>query len=248
MQHYVIIEDEPKNMRVLRKMLDDYCPQIIFAGQASNTKEGEILIQKAQPELVFLDIEMPFGNTFDMLDRLMPIRFEVIFVTAFDNYTLMAFKYSALDYLLKPISIDELCAAVQKASEKWRLKNINQQLQNLLANLRQPEVSSHKLALPNAESLVFITVDDIIRCEARGGYTVFFMKDGEKILSTKPIKDYEEVLPPSIFCGYTVPHIVNLLCIRKYHRGRGGYIEMEGQVMIEVSTRRKNEFLNRFGF
>lgn len=245
---YIIIDDESKNIRVLKKMLDEFCPDTFFEGEATNTSEGEELIRKIQPDLVFLDIQMPYENAFDLLDRILPVKFEIIFVTAFNDYTLKAFRYCALDYLLKPVNIDELSAAVQKVAERLRLKNVNFQLNNLLANLRQPSASSHKLALPNAESLVFISVKDIIRCEASRGYTIFFMNNGDKILSTKTIKDYEDLLPPDTFLRVHHSHIVNLLYVRKYHKGRGGYIEMDGRVMIEVSTRRKNEFLGRFGF
>jgi two-component system, LytTR family, response regulator len=245
---YLLIDDEPKNTRILKKMLEEFCPDTCFAGAASNTREGEDLIHKVQPDLVFLDIRLAHENAFELLDRLFPVSFDVIFVTAFNDYTLKAFRYSALDYLLKPINIRELKAAVQKATEKLQLRNINRQLQNLLANLRQPDATSHKLALPDAESLTFISVGDIVHCEANGGYTTFFMKNGDKILSTKSIKEYETLLPPDIFLRIHHSHIVNLQYVKKYHRGRGGYIEMEGNVSIEVSTRRKTEFLVRFGF
>jgi two-component system LytT family response regulator len=248
MINYVLIDDEPRNTKVLNKMLEEFCPDTFFAGTATNTVDAEALIGRVQPDLVFLDIQIPHGSAFELLDRLMPVKFEIIFVTAFSDYTLKAFRYAALDYLLKPVNIDELIAAVQRASEKLRLKNINRQLNNLLANLRQPEPSSHKLALSNADSLVFIAVEDIVRCEAKGGYTVFFMRNGEKILSSKTIREYEDLLPPDIFLRVHHAHIVNLLFVKKYHRGRGGFIEMEGSVMIEVSIRRKNEFLSRFGF
>ena len=248
MLRYITIDDESRNTRVLKKMLDEFCPDTHFEGEATNTSEGEALIRKTQPDLVFLDIQMPYENAFDLLDRLLPVKFEVIFVTAFNDYTLKAFRYCALDYLLKPVNIDELSAAVQKAAEKLRLKHVNNQLNNLLSNLRQSKSTSHKLALPNADSLVFVSVDDITRCEARGGYTVFFMNNGDKIMSTKTIKDYEDLLPSDTFLRVHHSHIVNLLYVRKYHKGRGGYIEMDGRIMIEVSIRRKNDFLGRFGF
>jgi two-component system LytT family response regulator len=248
MINYILVDDEAKNTRALREMLEDSCPDTLFAGTATNIKEAEKLIREIQPDLVFLDIQMPHGDAFDLLDRLLPVKFEVIFVTAFDNYSLKAFRYCALDYLLKPVDTEELVTAVQKASERLRLKNTSRQLNALLSNLRQPEASFHKLAIPNMENLVFISVDDIMRCEARGGCTVFFMKDSKEITSTKTLGEYEELLPQGIFFRVHHSHIVNLFCIRKYHKGRGGYIEMEDRVMIEVSTRRKNEFLSRFGF
>lgn len=244
----VIIEDEPGNVRVLKKMLEDYCQDIRVCGEAYDAIEGQKAIVNLQPDLVFLDIEMPYGNAFDILDRLMPVKFEVIFVTAFNDYILKAFKYSALDYLLKPINIEELRLAVQKASDKLRIKDINAHLQNLLSNLKQPNQAAHKLALPILDGLVFVTVDLISRCEASKGYTYFHMINGEKILSTRNIKDYEEILPATLFMRVHNSHIINLMCIKKYHKGRGGYIEMDDKVMIEVASRRKNEFLGRFGF
>jgi two-component system, LytTR family, response regulator len=244
----VIVDDEPKNIRVLIKMLEEFCPEALIVGEATNATEAEKTIVKLQPDLLFLDVEMPYGNAFDLLDRLMPVKFEIVFVTAFNDYTLKAFKYSALDYLLKPVNIEELRTAVQKASEKLRLRNTNKQLNNLLANLKQPDASSYKLALPSMEGLVFVPTDTITRCEASGGYTVFYLKSGEKILSAKNIKEYEEILPPSTFLRVHNSHIINLMCIKKYHKGRGGYIEMDDQALIEVASRRKNEFLSRFGF
>jgi two-component system LytT family response regulator len=248
MINYIIIDDEPKNIRVLRKMLENFCPDTCYLGEAINAKEGEELIRESQPDLLFLDIEMPFGNAFNLLDRLMPVKFEIIFVTAFDNYTLQAFKYSALDYLLKPVNIEELCAAVQRASGKLKLKDINQQLNSLFSNLRQPDAGAFKLALPNDEGLVFVTVDDIIRCEASGGYTFFYLKNGDKILACRNLREYEAILPPANFLRVHNSHIINVMCIKKYHKGRGGHIEMENNIMIEVSSRRKKEFLRRFGF
>jgi two-component system LytT family response regulator len=242
----IIIDDEPANIRVLKKLLLEFCPDTLVTGSASDADEGEKVITKLQPDLVFLDIEMPYGNAFDLLDRLMPVKFEVIFVTAFNDYTLKAFKYSALDYLLKPVNIEELRAAVQKASERQRLRNTNQQLNNLLANLREPHPSSYKLALPSMEGLAFVPIDTITRCEASGGYTIFYLKTGEKILSAKNIKEYEEILPAATFIRVHNSHIINLMFIKKYHKGRGGYIEMDDQTTIELASRRKNEFLSRF--
>jgi two-component system LytT family response regulator len=248
MINYILIDDEPKNIRILQKMLEEFCPDASFAGSATQLNEGEDLVLKVKPDLIFLDIQLPYGNAFDLLDRLQPITFEVIFVTAFNDYTLKAFRYSALDYLLKPVNINELVAAFQKASEKLRLRKVNLQLNTLLSNLRQSESTSHKLALPNAESLVFINVGDIVRCEAKGGYTAFFMKNGDKIVSTRAIKEYEDLLPSDIFIRIHNSHIINIQYVKKYHKGRGGYIEMEGNVSVEVSIRRRNEFLGRFGF
>jgi two-component system LytT family response regulator len=229
-------------------MLDEFCPDIQFVGSASGVEDGDALIRKEEPKLVFLDIQLSHENAFDLLDRLMPINFEVIFVTAYNEYAVRAFRYSALDYLLKPVNIEELSAAVARASEQIRLRSLNRQLQNLLFNLRSPEATAYKLAIPNADSLSFISVGDIIRCEANGGYTHFFMTNGDRVLSTKTIGEYEELLPPDIFMRIHSKHIINIQHIKKYHKGRGGFVEMEGMYTIEVSARRKAEFLSRFGF
>jgi len=239
----VIIDDERGNIRVLKELLQEYCWNITILGEAGQADEAYTLIREVQPELVFLDVEMPYGNGFDLLDKLMPIDFEVIFVTAFNDYTLKAFRYSALDYLLKPVNLKELRGAVQKAGERLQMKRSNLQLNNLLSNLRQPDPAAIKLAIPGTESISFIRFDDIIRIQAEGGYSCFHMKDGQKLTSSKSIKEYEDILPVSLFIRVHNSHIVNLGCIRKYHRGRGGYVEMDDGQMIEVASRRKDKFL-----
>ncbi len=239
----VIIDDEPGNIRVLKELLQEYCWDVAILGEAGQADDAYSLIQEVHPELVFLDVEMPYGNGFDLLDKLMPVDFEVIFVTAFNDYTLKAFRYSALDYLLKPVNLKELRIAVQKAGERLQLKRSNLQLNNLLTNMRQPVPSAIKLAIPGVESISFIQFDDIIRIEADGGYSRFHLKDGQKVMSSKNIKEYEDILPVSLFNRVHNSHIVNLNCIKKYHRGRGGHVEMEDGQMIEVASRRKDKFL-----
>lgn len=246
MANAVIIDDEPRNNRILRKMLEDFCPQVKVIGEAENAELGVQVIRELNPELVFLDIEMPYGNAFDLLDRLKPVRFEVIFVTAFNDYSLKAFRYSALDYLLKPVNIEELQGAVKRAVEKVRSKHLQSQIEVLLQNMNKPDPSTQKLALPSREGLVFIVIGDIIRCEANGGYTYFHMQNNERIISAKNIKEYEDLLPEKLFFRVHHSHLINLNCIKKYHRGRGGFVEMSDGAHIEVATRRKDEFLARF--
>jgi two-component system, LytTR family, response regulator len=244
----VIIDDEPKNVRVLKNMLIEFCPDVSLLGEANNSNEGKELIQQKKPELVFLDIEMPYGNGFDLLNALMPIDFEVIFVTAFDKYMLQALKYSALDYLLKPVNIEDLKVAVQHAEVRIKKNSINQQLTVLLENLKKQESGLKKIAVPTAEGFDFILIEDIIRCEAQGPYTRIFIKGSKSILVSKPLKDYETLLPDNIFLRIHNSHLVNLNFIKKYNRGRGGYIEMDDGTALEVATRRKDEFLSRFGY
>ena len=243
----IIIDDEPKNIRILRKLVEDYCPAVNVIADASDVESANRVINETSPDLLFLDIEMPFGNAFDLLDKLKPISFEVIFVTAFNDYALKALKYSALDYLLKPVNIEELKLAVERAIQRIQVKNINETLNNLLYNLQKPQPTMQKLALPSAEGLIFIHLDKIVRCEASGAYTIIYTRKGEKITTSRNIKDYEDLLPAGMFFRVHNSHIVNLNCIKKYYRGRGGYIEMEDGATIEVATRRKDGFLKSFG-
>lgn len=243
----VLIDDEPKNNRILKLMLEEFCPDVKIEGQADNAAVGAQLVQEVKPDLVFLDIEMPYGSGFDLLDQLKPIHFEVIFITAFNDYSLKAIKYSALDYLLKPVNIDELIAAVAKAVQKVAARNINERIEALLYNLQKPQQAVQKLALPSKEGYVFVLLSDIMRCESKGGYTTFYIKGMDKVLSSKSIKEYEPLLPDDLFFRIHNSHIVNLNCVKKYHRGRGGYLEMEDGTMIEVATRRKDELMARFG-
>ena len=244
----VIIDDETRNIKLMKNILSKFCPQVHLIGDANNGQTGQELIRQKKPELVFLDIEMPYGNGFDLLNALMPINFEVIFVTAFDKYVLQALKYSALDYLLKPINIDELKGAVQNAELRIQKNSVNQQLSNLLDNFKKQESGLKKIAVPTSGGFDFILIDDIIRCEALGAYTKIHINDSKKIVVSKPLKDYETILPEDIFFRIHNSHLINLNYIKKYNRGRGGIVELDDGSIIEVAIRRKDEFLKRFGF
>lgn len=243
----LIIDDEPRNVRILKNLLEEFCPEVMIEGEAGDVNTALTAIRHYKPDLVFLDIEMPYGNAFDLLDKLMPIDFEVIFITAFDTYTLKAFKYSALDYLLKPVDIQDLRAAVKRAVERMAGKNINLQLANLLGNLKNTQPGLQKLALPAIDGIMFVNVTEIIRFEANGSYTDVHFDSLEKITVSKNIKEYEDILPPSIFCRVHNSHIINLNRVKKYHKGRGGYLVMDDGTNIEVSIRRRDDFLSKFG-
>lgn len=243
----LLIDDEPKNNRILKLMLEEFCPQVEVEGQAENIDDAMQLIEEKEPDLVFLDIEMPLGSGFDLLDRIKPVNFEIIFITAFNNYSLKAIKYSALDYLLKPVNIDELIQAVNKAMERVKSRNANSRIENLLFNLKKTQAGVQKLALPAKEGYVFVPLPDIIRCESKGGYAIFYVKGMEKIVSSKNIKEYESLLLDDMFFRIHNSHIINLNHIKKYHRGRGGFVEMEDGTKLEVASRRKDELMARFG-
>ncbi|MDF2190750.1 response regulator transcription factor [Paraflavitalea sp. CAU 1676] len=243
----VLIDDEPNNIDTLQHLLDRYCPQVQVVGRAESAQSGVAVIQSTQPDLVFLDIEMPYGNAFDLLNSLNPIQFDVIFVTAFDNYAINAIRYSALDYLLKPVNIKELQLAVQKAADQLLQKNMHKRIDTLFYNLSTPKSAYQRLALPTLDGLVFVNTEDVIRMEAKSNYTVIYFKNGSTVTVSKTLKEFEDILSADQFSRIHHSHIINHHFVKKYHRGRGGYIEMEDGTSIEVSIRKRDEFLSKFG-
>jgi two-component system LytT family response regulator len=241
----LIVEDEPGNVRIMYKLLEVYCPQVDICGDAGNVDTALELIKKTKPELIFLDIEMPGGNAFTLLDKLKPLNFEVIFVSAYDNYTLKAIKYSALDYILKPVNIEELINAVNKVSAKINSQQLQQRIESLMGNLNTSKKSLQSLAVPANFGYEFIVINNIIRCEASGKYTYFYMNDGRKIISVKNLKEYEDLLSPDVFFRIHHSHIININFIKRYHKATG-IIEMEDTMKIPIASRRKKEFLSLF--
>ncbi|HEY4064274.1 MAG TPA: LytTR family DNA-binding domain-containing protein [Puia sp.] len=241
----VLIDDEIDSICVLEKLLEASCPQVEIIGKADGVETGLHVIQATRPDLVVLDIEMTQGNAFDLLNALQPVNFQVIFVTAFDNYAIRAFKYSAADYLLKPVDIDELSDAVKRVSGRMGEKSVMDQMKMLLENVGSFHLSQQKIAIPTLTGLVFIAIRDIIRFEANGNYTYIHLSNGEELIATRNIKDYEDLLPETIFCRVHNSHIINLHRIQQYHKGRGGNVIMEGGSSIEVASRRREEFLRR---
>lgn len=242
----ILIDDEPINNSILSAMLEEFCPQVQVVGQATCAEDALALIGEKKPDLLFLDIQMPGQNGFALLNRLMPAPPEVIFVTAFDSYAMNAIRHSALDYLLKPLNIAELQESVEKAKLKLQLKSSRLQLENLLANLGKP-AGLKKIALPSREGYEFISISRIIRLEASKGYSIFHLHQGSKLTTSRHIKEYEEILPAEVFFRVHHSHLINLNFVKKYHRGRGGYLEMEDGSLVEVAARRKEEFLRQLG-
>ncbi len=241
----VLVDDEIDSIRVLQKLLETACPDVDIVGKADGVETALHTIQTTRPDLVFLDIEMTQGNAFDLLNQLQPLSFRVIFVTAFDNYALRAFKYSAVDYLLKPVDIDDLRSAVERVSSELQEKSIVEKMQVLLENVSTMQLSRQKMAIPTINGLSFVTIQDIIRLEAKGSYTIIYLGNKEQITATRNIKDYEDLLPETIFCRVHNSHIINIHKIQKYLKGRGGYVTMEDGSAIEIATRRREEFFQR---
>ncbi|THU38291.1 response regulator transcription factor [Niastella caeni] len=240
-----IIDDEPKNITILKELLNQYCPHVTVKAEATNATEAIQVIRKTQPHLVFMDIEMPETNAFGLLNQLLPINFETIFVTAYETYAFQAFKYSALDYLLKPIDIDDLTIAVEKAVTRIREKNTNRKPDFFHNQL--PGYTFSKIALSTADGLTFYPIADIVCCKAKGACTqVDFVKD-KSLTTAGTLKEFEEMLPADVFCRVHHSYLVNLNYIKKYYRGKGGYIELINGQTIEVSQRKRDEFLGRLG-
>ncbi|SDD59456.1 two component transcriptional regulator, LytTR family [Mucilaginibacter pineti] len=231
----IIIDDEPSNIENLWALLQKHCPQVnVFAG-AGDVATAEKQISQHQPDLLFLDIQLKDETGFDLL-KLLPVKnFEVIFVTAFDHYGIQAIKYAALDYLLKPVDIDELTQAVAKAELKVKSRQSNQQLEFLISNLKKDDAPLLKIALPQQKEIRYVLVSNIIRCEADDTYTFFFLNDGDKILVSKPLKEYADLLQPNGFLRTHQSHLVNVSHIRSWLKEDGGTLQMEDGSKVPVS-------------
>jgi two-component system, LytTR family, response regulator len=245
MLNAVIIDDEVKGREVLNELVLEHCPQVSIVGMADSAVTGVELIKNLKPNLVFLDIEMPFGNGFDLLEKVEENNFDVIFTTAYDHYAVKAIKFSALDYLLKPISAEDLKEAVAKAYEQFvEQRNISMQLEHLLKNVRSSNLPT-KIALATLNGLQFINIDQIITCKADGSYTELQLASNEKLVITKALKEFEDLFNDYNFFRIHHSYIINLNRIKKYIKGNGGYVIMENDVSIDVSTRKKKEFLTK---
>jgi len=238
----VIIDDEEESRNIIYNILTQYCNYVNIAGQADGVNKGKELILSAQPDIVFLDIQMADGTGFDLLEQLPKVEFRVIFVTAYDQYALKAIKYSALDYILKPIDPRQLLDAVNKFKVLESNFHIMAEQIKTLFGFKS---GFEKIALPTSEGLRFVKVDNIIRCESDNNYTNFFLKTGEKILVTKTLKDFEETLSDSNFIRVHQSHLINLAYVERYIKGEGGSVVMSDGSEVEVSRRRKENFLDK---
>ena len=241
----VLIDDEIDSNRILHALLENYCTEVEVVGMADGVETAVTLIGQTRPDVVFMDIEMAHGNAFDLLNQLRPVNFHVIFVTAFDNHAIRAFKYNAIDYLLKPVNVRELRAAVEKLPGKLVENNLLDRVKGMLENVLQSDPAEKKLAISLPQGLSFVTIRDIIRLEANYTTTVIYLKDKTKITASGTLKDYENILPESIFFRIHQSHIVNLNMIKFYQKGRGGYVTMDDDSVIEVAIRRREAFLQR---
>lgn len=236
----VIIEDEHKSILTLQTLLERYCPEVSIVGTGNCVEAGIRVLGERKPELVFLDIAMPDGDAFDLLNRIDNVDFEVIFITAYNDFALKAFEFSALHYLLKPINYKELQDAVQRFLKIRPAHNIQSRLDILNSSLQ-----SHfdKISLPSNDGLIIVEIQDIVRFEAAGNYSTVFLASGDSIIVTKTLNQFEEILSGLHFIRIHNTHLINLKYLKKYQRGQGGIVTMQNGTSLTVSRTRKNEFL-----
>ena len=239
----IIVEDEAKSREMLRKMVEMFCPEVRIAGTADSVATAVRLIRELRPDIILLDIELHPDKCFDIFPQLDNLDFEVIFTTAYKNYAIEAIRYGALDYLLKPIDMGELKAAIGKAIRKRSQTHENGLLRKFLQEFRTPGTS--RLALSTSEGIIYADIAHISRCEAKGPYTNIYFKDGKKITTSKNLKEYELALSGQAFYRIHNSHLVNLAEVKKYMKADGGYVEMADGSEVPVSAANKEAFLER---
>ena len=242
----IILDDESRNVLLLKNLLGMYCPQVNIVATETNAQRGLALMKELQPQLIMLDIEMPHINGFEMLKQLEPVNFEVIFVTAYSHYAVEAFEHHAIGYLTKPINSEKLVAAVNTAAERIEQKAFSKNLFSLIESTTKP-AAALKIPLSTTNGLIFVKLADIMYCESSGNYTSFFLASESKpILVSRQLGEYEKLLPESEFIRIHDKYIINLGFIKEYLKGSGGDVVLENGREIPVASRRKEDFLSRF--
>ena len=241
----IIVDDELDSRETLRNYIGKYCPQVDLLAECANIMEARGAILKHQPQLVFLDIEMPHGNAFDLLEQWGEIDFEIIFITAFSQYAVQAFNLSAAHYILKPVDIEELEKAVAHVKELISKKDKLSRANILLENMAALNSQNRKLVLPLMEGFDVVKMSDILYCEAQDNFTCFYFLDGKKSLICRNLKFYETALSEFGFCRVHRSHIVNLDYVKRYIKGKGGSVILENGKEIMVSNNKKEELIRK---
>jgi len=243
----VVVEDEVASKQTLLNYLAKYCPNVKVLAEADNAIEAEKIIRIHQPDFVFLDIEMPFGNAFDIIEKFNPIHFQIIFITAFSNYALQAIHLSACSYLLKPLNINDLEDAVSKVTQQIKQKNTLKTAQILLDNLAIENNQLKKIVLPLLDGFEVIVLKDIVRCEANDNLTDFYLQNGKKITVCSTLKHFEQTLSDFNFFRCHKSQLININCIKSYKKGKGGEIILHNLVSVPLSPNRKEDFYAALG-
>jgi len=241
----IIVDDELGGRESLSKMLEKNCKHVEVVAKVDSILAAFEAITNKEPDLVFLDIEMPNGNAFDLLEKFKEINFNIIFTTAYDHYAIKAIKFSAVDYILKPIDPEELVQAVKRFEEHiGQKKSLDKQFKTLLSNIR-PDNKLKKVGIPDGDGLIFINLSDIIRCDSDGNYTFFILTNGKKIIASRTLGEYEQLFAEDNFFRIHRSHLINLEHVKKYIKGEGGYVVMTDNSQVEVSRRNKTDFLEK---
>ncbi|MDY0101662.1 MAG: LytTR family DNA-binding domain-containing protein [Lentimicrobium sp.] len=243
MTRAVIIDDESRSREALREMLRLYCPMIDVVAEGVDVQSGVKAIRASSPDLVFLDIKMPDGSGFDVLRQLMPINFKLVFITAYEEYAIKAFKFNAVDYITKPVDPDELQQAVEKATKVLDNENLNGRLRQMLDDYSRPVApENRKLVLKTSEAIHILDTNDIVRCEADGNYTTFIMNDQEKILVARPVKEFMDFLEEHNFFRVHQSHLINLNFLKRFKKDELICV-LKDNAEVPVSFRKRNELL-----
>lgn len=242
----LIVDDEHKNRETLVKLIDQFCYGIKVIGQAENVQAAKEFIDTNKPQIVFLDIEMPGGNGFTLLEKFDKPDFQLIFTTAHADYAIKAIKFAALDYLLKPVNVNELKIAVEKAIEcvqSTSTPHLDQRFNVLKDNQKNEGFDFKKIALPSLEGIEFYEISEILRCEADRAYCNFYLTNGQKITVSKSLREFEELLSECNFFRIHKSNMVNLGHIKKYIKGKGGYVVLSDDSHVDVSVRKKEHLM-----
>lgn len=242
----ILVDDEPRGLNTLKKLLQEYCPEVRVVAECLDAESARDKIELLEPQLAFLDISLPGKTSFDLLGEMDKVNFEIIFVTAHNEYTLQAFHYSAVDYLMKPIDEDLLLDAVRRAEKRIAISSINNNVSALLHNLQKIQAPQEmKLCIPSLKGFQVVDLKDILYCEASSSYTNFYFADKHSICTAKTIHEYEELLEDAGFVRIHKSYLVNLLHVKEYLRGEGGSLILSNGKEVEVARRKKDIFLSR---
>lgn len=242
----ILIDDEKNALEMMEWLLTTYCPQVEILAMCTSAQEGIAAINKLRPNVIFLDIEMPKMNGFDMLEQFDKLFFDVVFCTAYDQFAIKAFKYSALNYLLKPVDPDDLKATIARIEERKGLPT-KAQFELLLQSMRQPlRATPQRIALTTGDGMLFVHTAEIIYCEAESNYTTVVLQGGKKVVVSKVLKDIDEALSGPDFCRVHSSYLININHIKKYVRGDGGYLVMDDDTTISISRNRRQDFMELF--
>jgi len=237
----IIVEDEPHAQGQLKSLLGRQ-PDMQLVGQAFDLNKANELVAELRPDLVFCDVDLPPGNAFDWLSTYQRLPFSIIFTTSYDTYAIKAFRIAAVDYLLKPLEEEELIKALEKFRARQSIENSLDHVQQLLQNLNASQ-DKKKIALPTLSGYLFIPIDEIVRCESDNTYTTFFTTKEKPVIVSRTLKECEQMLADQGFFRIHNSHLINLAYIREYIKGEGGQVKMEDGSVVDVSRRRKDEFM-----